>query len=404
MRQRLLDAAFVAAIRVGLLLALPLLAFAARTRRGRLIGLWACCGWTLPLWFVVGGFASGHVLPVPGAPVPPRNILYEAVAVLSVSGFLGATIIAFALCLFVLVTSPVFRSDPSPGVHSLFLGPRWPRGWQLALPPEEDALWLGAWLGTRLDPRIPRAEARRIRAELWGLLDEVAERPEYRDLAPPLPLVWWGRVFRPDHGHFLAYVPDHADGERLGLLVFLHGHGGNAVALLHCWRRFADRHRFGVVCPSFGYGNWEHPASAAAVDRAVSLAADLFPVDGRRVVLAGLSQGGAGVARAGAAAADRFAGLVFVSATMEPAVLGSPAFADGWTGRPVLVIQGAKDRHVRPATVSAAVTLMRGNGADVTEHVWPDESHFLFFARRDEVDRQIAEWVEKVRLTPAGSG
>ena len=99
--------------------------------------------------------------------------------------------------------------------------------------------------------------------------------------------------------------------------------------------------------------------------------------------------------RAAAAMPDRFAGLVFLSPAIEHAVLNSPAFADGWKGRPVLVVQGGRDHNVKPHTVTAAVELMRANGAEVTYHLDPDADHFLFFAKLDETHRRIAEWMPR---------
>lgn len=279
---------------------------------------------------------------------------------------------------------------------SVYPGPTWLHRWQLALPPEEDAVWLAAWLVSRVDPWMRREEARALRAGVRALLDEVADHAEYCHLAPALPLAIWGKTFGPDHGHFFAYVPPSEKGDRLPLVIALHGHGGNAVVWLHAWRAFADAHRVAVVCPSFGYGNWEHPDAAAAVGRCADYAAEHLPTDPGRVWVAGLSQGGCGVGRAAAAFPGRFAGLVFLSGTMEPAVLGSPVFA----GVRVFAAAGGRDHNVTPTSVDAGVAALRTAGADVTEFRDPAADHFLFFARRAEILDRIATWAGLPAPTP----
>ena len=57
---------------------------------------------------------------------------------------------------------------------------------------------------------------------------------------------------------------------------------------------------------------------------------------------------------------------IFISPTMELDVIGSEAFAEGWRGRPVLVIQGDRDANVRPASVTAACERMESEGVRVT--------------------------------------
>jgi pimeloyl-ACP methyl ester carboxylesterase len=80
---------------------------------------------------------------------------------------------------------------------------------------------------------------------------------------------------------------------------------------------------------------------------------------------------------------------------MEPAVIDSQAFRDGWRGKPVLVIQGERDHNVKPRTVAAAVETMQANGADVTYHTDADAGHFLFFAKLAGVRGLIAAWAAR---------
>lgn len=398
---RPLDVVAVWGLRLAVVLAAPLLLLFARTWRGRLIGLAAL----QPMLFVVG--SSSVVFVGFNTWTSTSGVVRVAVGIDFLPAAAAPILSGLFAVAFILLTLPAYRSDTT-GVRSIFLGSTFLHRWQLAILDEQDWLRLGVQLGTRLDPRISRREAPLIRERVGILLEELKESPDFRNTPPAWPLAVWGKVFRPDHGHLLVYRPNtggppvpQVPQEKCGLLVFLHGHGGNSLQFPHLLREFADAHRLVVVCPSFGYGNWEHPDSPRCVERAVNYAVEPFAeIDLQRVYLAGLSQGGAGVGRAAVAMPDTFAGLIFLSATMEPTVLEDGAFA----GRRVLVIQGDADRHVTPASVGKGVDALRSAGADVTIHSNPTGTHFLFFAQTDEVLRQVGEWITPSNLprsTPA---
>lgn len=393
----LLDVVTVWGMRLAAVACAPLLLFAARTWHGRAVGALFAALWTGFLCFVTFNLLAlfpRFVLP-PGSAVwvpapPPLGLSWWVIDVAMVTAFLLG-VAAFLWCCvvtpFLLFTQSAFRTD-TPGLRSVVLGPLFLHRLQMMLLSEPDWVWLGTLLATRFDLRIKGYERRLIRDTVRTHLDEL--RNEYRTLPPALPLAVWGRVLNPDPGHLFAYRPEARDGERLGLLVFLHGHGGNNLLYPHLLRRFADEHRCVLVCPSFGYGNWEHPHAAVCVERAVRYAFEHFAeIDPERVWLAGLSQGGAGVGRAAVALPDVFAGLVFICPTMEPAVLENDAFA----GRRVLVVHGDADRHVKLSSVEAGVAALRAVGADVTVFRNPSGTHFLLFANPAEVFERVAEWV-----------
>jgi predicted esterase len=384
MRTRtLLDMLAVWGMRLAAVVVAPLLLFTARTWRGWVVGVWATAVW---VFAACVGYLS--VVPELVNPLPPPLVVLAFASVLFLVVSFGWGVLA---AVFLLFTQPDYRSDTA-GLRSVFLGPLFLHRLQLVLLSELDWLWLGTLLATRFDFRIGRDERRLIRDTIRLHLDELAESGEHRTVPPALPLAVWGRILRPDHGHLFVYRPEAAPGERLGLLVFLHGHGGNSLLYPHLLRPFADQFRCVLVCPSFGYGNWEHPHSTLCVDRAVRYALEHFPdIDPRRVFLAGLSQGGAGVGRAAVALPEVFAGLVFISATMEPAVLDNEVL----TVKPVLVIHGDADRHVTLKSVEKGIDALRSAGADITVSRDPAGTHFLLFAQPDEVLRQVGEWIRQ---------
>jgi predicted esterase len=361
----------------------PTLVLLARTARGRVEGLFG---------IVVGtGLVAGAVwlcAPLFGAARPD---LAGYVALGALASILPLSLIAVALtrkCDFGEgpVGSHFFRNEPAVETT----------GWADI---EDEYVWILVRLVTRIDLRMPGFEARAARARVNELLTAVTDLPEYRKLARVSDGQSWllltGRL---DPRHCYSYRPaPRAPGERFGLLVFLHGHGNNYLFMVHALRPLCDRLRLCLVAPSFGYGNWEAPGGAEAVERGRAFGVAAFDPDPARVYLGGISQGGAGVGRAAAAHPERYAGLVFISPTMEANVIDSEAFAAGWAGRPVLVIQGERDANVRPATVTAAVERMTAAGVRVTEHRDPDAGHFLFFAKLDELFDVIAQWESHAR-------
>jgi pimeloyl-ACP methyl ester carboxylesterase len=366
-----------------LILFAPFLVFVARSWRGRLEGVFGC---------VVASFVGGAAVWVwhlaNGTPVPDAAKLVVAVTVAAV--FPLSLLAASLKRRCHLGEGPVgthhFLADPNPDMA----------GWADV---EDDYVWLLTQLVTRLDPLLPRAEGRAARATIRDLIDAVRSHPDYLYLARVgvSHRLMRGRL---DPGHCYSYRPPTPgpDG-RYGVLVFMHGHGMNYLMVLHALRPLCDRLGVVLVSPTFGYGNWEAPGGAEAIERALRFALAAFPTDPRRVIAMGFSQGGAGVSRIGAACAAELAGLVFVSATMEQEVLDSQAFAAGWRGKPVLVIQGERDHNVKPRTVTGAVETMQANGAKVTYHADPDAGHFLFFAQLDAVRAVVATWAVQAGLS-----
>jgi len=357
----------------------PLLIFLSRTWQGRFLGLVGVIGWIAFTSLVVGVWGE---MEATGTPF--------LVVVISCP-----LLFVCILLILVLRRRPVSERGP---IDSHFLK-QWAtkryNGWDDV---EDDYVWLLIQLVTRLDPWMPGTDRTQTRDTSRRLLAELRADPSY----DRLPRVTYLLGLLPIRGrldphHLYSYRPEpRGPGERFGLFVFLHGHGTNYLVLLHALRPLADRLRVVLVAPTFGYGNWEAPGGVEAIDRATQFGLKTYAADPDRVFLAGLSQGGAGVSRAGAASPGLYAGLVFLSATMEPSVIGSEAFSTGWKGRPVLVIQGERDHNVPLRSVMAAVERMEANGVKVTTRTDPGAGHFLFFAKLHETLGQIAEWADGV--------
>jgi pimeloyl-ACP methyl ester carboxylesterase len=194
------------------------------------------------------------------------------------------------------------------------------------------------------------------------------------------------------HKHLFAYVPEHKPGQKLPVILFLHGSVGNFKVYMWTWKRFADAHQVAIVAPSFGFGNWNQPGGMEAIDAAYDFCVHHAELDASRVILAGLSNGGIGVSRAFCRSPERYRGLIYLSAVMEPAVMASPAFQQACEGKRVLVIHGDQDERIPLKYVQEPVAGLAGK-AQVEMKVYPGEDHFLFLSKRDEFLGDVARWV-----------
>ncbi len=368
---RLALAAIYLVVAAAALVPSGILVVAGETAAGRLAGVVAAILCLLPAlgWAAVTWRRRGRAA--------------LAVALALVAG-LGAVLFA--------IQAPG-RALPGSRVRSVFLGDRgYDRLAIASVVPEIDQIKLGTYLIAAVDPVIDLAAAKHVRDVSMALYRPMESDPEYRALGSVMGDAYADR----DAGHAYEYVPEHREGERLPVLLFLHGSFGSFKAYFYAWRRFADAHRWIVVCPSFGWGNWYRPGGVEAVERARAHALASLPADRDRVYLAGLSNGGTGATRAAAREPDHYAGLVLLSAVIERDVVSSPSFRRGWAGRPVLVIHGDGDDRIPIHFVDEAVSVMRRGGALVTYEVLAGEDHFLFFSALDRALADLGAWVSPV--------
>lgn len=236
--------------------------------------------------------------------------------------------------------------------------------------PEVDQLALGSFPLMLVDPLLDAAHARHLRDVLPGV---------HGDLTPygsPL-----GSVGDEGSGQMFVIVPPHAEGERLPLVVFLHGSGGSLVAYQALLQRWAVAGHFAVVSPGFGIGNWQNPGGGAAIEAARTFAVGALPIDPTKVALVGLSNGGRGITRLVARDTPRrWPVVIAISAVIEPDLL-----TETWAGREVLLLHGEADERIGFDVFHLFAAGLEEHGAHVTQRTWPGEDHFLWFSRGPEV-------------------
>ncbi len=176
------------------------------------------------------------------------------------------------------------------------------------------------------------------------------------------------------HGGFVVYVPEEYDGSRpWPLIVALHGGSGNGRDFLWTWVRDAKRAGYLLVAPTAVGATW------GAVDEIglleiVAWLRTRHRVDGDRILLTGLSDGGTFTLVYGLAHPEIFRALAPCCGVFHPV-----SFANGNLDRardmPIYLVHGAQDflfpvglAHVTRDTLTAA-------GARLAYRELPELSH-----------------------------
>lgn len=213
---------------------------------------------------------------------------------------------------------------------------------------------------------------------------------------------------------YTAHVPA-GDGP-LPTIVALHGWGASAHDLLGL-APFLGGGEALVLCPQgpvalevgpgmLGYGwfpiSMGGPLDVGAFGRAADLlrefldeAARRYPVDRRKLVLLGFSQGGVMAYHLALRDPARFAGLAALSSWLPDALAGAIPVQDEHAGLPVFVCHGTEDPMipVDRARESREALLRLGVGLTYREYPMGHEI-------RPETLRDLAEWLASKVVSP----
>jgi pimeloyl-ACP methyl ester carboxylesterase len=99
------------------------------------------------------------------------------------------------------------------------------------------------------------------------------------------------------------------------------------------------------------------------------------------------------VSQAGRELGDSLRSLTFISPVFDPGCIASQDFEQHWSGRPVLVISGAKDDRVEMEYVTDNVRTMTQAGVHVTFKKIEDADHFMLFSHRARVLQTMIDWL-----------
>jgi len=314
---------------------------------------------------------------------------------LSTAGVLLLT--AALLLALVYSQSSTGISIPGSGVQSHFTGnASFNRMSPANLVPEIDQLKLATYVLPYMDPIIDRLGAMHVRNVFLKIYREMDKSPEFECLGSVLGYAYRDIFLKSrPAGHFYEYVPKTEHSDPLPAIIFLHGSLGNFKGYLWVWKSFADKNGFAFFAPTFGTGDWDLNGGVETVERMRQYCLGRSDIDGRRIYLAGLSNGGMGVTRTAEKYPSAYAGLVFISAVIEPEIISGDSFIAGWKGRSVLVLHGSKDDRISARSISDSVDLLRKNGVNVKNKSYPYEDHFMMFSWWHVVSKDIAEWIRQ---------
>ncbi|MEZ5384538.1 MAG: hypothetical protein R3F13_03375 [Prosthecobacter sp.] len=261
--------------------------------------------------------------------------------------------------------------------------------------PEIDQIHLGYAAALAFDPFFNREQKRDLSAMTDAIHAEMAKDAEFQACGSALTTIYDEMTFTEFRdGHYFHYIPSKHDRSKPApALVFLHGSGGNFKAYVWLLSKVADETGCTVIAPTFGLGNWEKRGAYDAITNAIADAHKHAAIDPDQIHLMGLSNGGKGVCLAESEEGPHFRSLIFLSGVFHNRITPEQ-LAERLKPRTVLVLSGGSDDRVPWNYVSDYAAKLKAGGLNVTTRQFPDDDHFLFFRKRKEVLRTVAEWLK----------
>jgi pimeloyl-ACP methyl ester carboxylesterase len=303
-------------------------------------------------------------------------------------------IFIFIVC---FVSSPPGKNTPDAQIQSHYIKPAGYHRMSIAnLVPEIDQLLLGSYVIPLIDPYLDARQAERVRQVFLDVYRPMREDQDFNQLGSVLGYMYRDMFFGlPKGTHFYEYIPAASTNSPVPVMVFLHGSLGNFKGYLWVLKDLADSKGMAIIAPSFGVGNWHKPGGTNLVELVRRYCTEHPRLDGSRMYLAGLSNGGKGVTRAAKTESDAYQGLILLSAVIEPAVIMDREFVNGWRNKPILIIHGTCDRRLPVSQVETCAEILKRNGSMVTTEYYPGEDHYLFFSAGYEVRYDIVKWMDR---------
>lgn len=199
-----------------------------------------------------------------------------------------------------------------------------------------------------------------------------------------------GKIPHALEGRYLFFVPPQArTGQKLPMIVSLHGAGGKPEGSLRWWQAIAAERGYFVLAPKSNGGTWPG-ADQSHVARIVTTLERERPIDPKRVLLTGVSDGGAWTYVLGFQDPALFAGLAPISAILPRAVAGSLRMQPKL---PLYVLHGTDDKIFIVARARDAVRALQAERYAVTYVEVPGGKHGFY---RDKAG-EILDWFEKLQ-------
>ena len=193
-------------------------------------------------------------------------------------------------------------------------------------------------------------------------------------------------------GRYLLFVPPQAkDGAKLPMIVALHGAGGKPEGPIGWWRAIAAERGYFVLAPKSNGGTWPGGGDQSHVARIIAALERERPVDPRRVLLTGVSDGGTFTYVFGFQNPKLFAALAPISGVLMRTLVGSLPMQPKM---PICVVHGTDDKIFIVARAQAAVKALKSAHYNVN-YIEVAGGHHGWFS---EKAAEILDWFEKPQL------
>jgi len=171
--------------------------------------------------------------------------------------------------------------------------------------------------------------------------------------------------------YYLLLPPGYKSATTYPLIVSLHGAGEKGDRMVRYWKEAAAQRGFFLCCPNSEGFTWS-TKDLMRIIKIMEYVEHFYSIDSQRVLLNGVSAGGAVTYYLGLAMPNQFHYLNPMSAGFSDAFLpllkkAKPAAA--------YITHGLKDNVIPPSAGSDAAKLLQLNGFDVTYVERPNDGH-----------------------------
>jgi phospholipase/carboxylesterase len=192
-------------------------------------------------------------------------------------------------------------------------------------------------------------------------------------------------------GRYLLFVPAQAkEGRKLPLIVALHGAGGKPDGPIKWWQALAAERGYFVLAPKSNGATWPGGGDQSHVARMVLALERERPIDPKRVLLTGVSDGGTWSYALGFQNPKMFAALAPISGVMMRTIAGSLAMQPKL---PICVVHGTEDKIFIVARAQATVKALKSAHYNVNYIEVAGGRHGWFRAQAPA----ILDWFEKLQ-------
>ncbi len=194
--------------------------------------------------------------------------------------------------------------------------------------------------------------------------------------------------------YFLLVPAGIAPGQKVPLLITLHGSGQNGENYVSAWKDLAEKEKIVVVGPSsYDRVHWTSPEDGPLfLHDIVEQVAAKHPIDGRRVYLFGHSAGAVFALEMAALESEYFASIAAYAGSLVPKYYNLFDYAKRKI--PYLIVIGTQDRIFPLDEVRATRDALKSRGFPVEYFEMPGQTHnYLLNAK--EINARAWDFLQK---------